>query len=217
MRRGARLRSRIGVWRRGRHQCRRQSTRAMASLRYSGIAVSGLPTAIAGSVAGEEESPAHPAARGGIIRARGGEFRPISGGLLMQTVDLDAVVEDESGGDRRRRCRHVASLRRRRGRRGSDLANLRSSPGVPVRAVKSNDPVLARDGAPRSRHQDARSTGQIRRARRCSRRRGRSSRSGRFARTPSSDSPTVQVLLDAGSGIVAPGVRGEVAAAIGGR
>jgi len=75
------------------------------------------------------------------------EFRPISGGLLMQTVDrLDAVVEDESGaisgGDAATTWRLVAGAAADE----ATLANLQFAWRA-VRAVKSNAILLARDGA----------------------------------------------------------------------
>ncbi|GAA1777003.1 bifunctional phosphoribosylaminoimidazolecarboxamide formyltransferase/IMP cyclohydrolase [Nostocoides vanveenii] len=75
------------------------------------------------------------------------EFRPISGGLLMQTVDrLDAVVEDESGaisgGDDATTWRLVAGAAADE----ATLANLQFAWRA-VRAVKSNAILLARDGA----------------------------------------------------------------------
>ena len=75
------------------------------------------------------------------------EFRPISGGLLMQTVDrLDAVVEDESGaisgGDLATTWRLVAGA----AADDTTLADLQFAWRA-VRAVKSNAILLARDGA----------------------------------------------------------------------
>ncbi|MFN8099061.1 MAG: bifunctional phosphoribosylaminoimidazolecarboxamide formyltransferase/IMP cyclohydrolase [Dermatophilaceae bacterium] len=84
----------------------------------------------------------------GMSRSRGGaEIRPISGGLLMQSVDaLDAVVESESGeitgGDDTMHWRLVAGS-------PADAATLADLEFAwrAVRAVKSNAILLARDGA----------------------------------------------------------------------
>lgn len=84
----------------------------------------------------------------GMSRSRGGaEIRPISGGLLMQSVDaLDAVVESESGeitgGDDTMHWRLVAGS-------PADAATLADLDFAwrAVRAVKSNAILLARDGA----------------------------------------------------------------------
>ncbi len=75
------------------------------------------------------------------------EFRPISGGLLMQTVDrLDAVVESDdgavTGGDDAEQWSLVAGSAADR----ATLADLQFAWRA-VRAVKSNAILLARDGA----------------------------------------------------------------------
>ena len=84
----------------------------------------------------------------GFTGARGGvEFRPISGGLLMQSVDgVDAVVESDGGGveggDDARHWRLVAG----RPAEQAVLDDLQFAWRA-VRAVKSNAILLARDGA----------------------------------------------------------------------
>ena len=84
----------------------------------------------------------------GFTGARGGvEFRPISGGLLMQSVDgVDAVVESDGGGveggDDARHWRLVAG----RPAEQAVLDDLQFAWRA-VRAVKSNAILPARDGA----------------------------------------------------------------------
>jgi phosphoribosylaminoimidazolecarboxamide formyltransferase/IMP cyclohydrolase len=72
------------------------------------------------------------------------ETRPISGGLLMQTVDrVDAVVEgDQPGGDDATRWRLVSG----KAADEATLADLQFAWRA-IRAVKSNAILLARDGA----------------------------------------------------------------------
>ncbi|HNQ08666.1 MAG TPA: bifunctional phosphoribosylaminoimidazolecarboxamide formyltransferase/IMP cyclohydrolase [Tetrasphaera sp.] len=134
------------------------------------------------------------------------EFRPISGGLLMQTVDrLDAVVEDESGaisgGDAATTWRLVAGAAADE----ATLANLQFAWRA-VRAVKSNAILLARDGA-----SVGIGMGQVNRVDSCrlavarageARARGAVAASDAFF--PFADG--LQVLLDAGvRAVVAPG------------
>jgi len=141
-----------------------------------------------------------PAARDAV------EYRPISGGMLMQTVDrLDAVVEDASGGvsggDEAANWRLVAGS----AADAATLADLQFAWRA-VRSVKSNAILLARDGA-----SVGIGMGQVNRVDSCrlavsrageERARGAVAASDAFF--PFADG--LQVLLDAGvEAVVAPG------------
>ncbi|HPF81263.1 bifunctional phosphoribosylaminoimidazolecarboxamide formyltransferase/IMP cyclohydrolase [Nostocoides australiense] len=134
------------------------------------------------------------------------EYRPISGGVLMQTVDrLDAVVEDASGGvsggDEAANWRLVAGS----AADAATLADLQFAWRA-VRSVKSNAILLARDGA-----SVGIGMGQVNRVDSCrlavsrageERARGAVAASDAFF--PFADG--LQVLLDAGvEAVVAPG------------
>ena len=134
------------------------------------------------------------------------EYRPISGGMLMQTVDrLDAVVEDASGGvsggDEAANWRLVAGS----AADAATLADLQFAWRA-VRSVKSNAILLARDGA-----SVGIGMGQVNRVDSCrlavsrageERARGAVAASDAFF--PFADG--LQVLLDAGvEAVVAPG------------
>ena len=147
------------------------------------VVAPGLRAGGAGDPAPQEERPAAAAAAAGAPRPV--EFRPISGGVLVQAVDRSTPAPGDGGGDDPSRWRLAPAT-------PADEATLADLAFAwrAVRAVKSNAILLAKDGAQRRHRHGPGQPGRLVPARG----RARRARSGRRARWPrptrSSRSPT---------------------------